>query len=356
MWLADAFVRVLVYRERRWLLVSPAIALVLALGYGTVKIRELRTPRGALQEILIVQGAAKLLERHDQQSAYQYTAQLYDLTQPLSHAGALIVWPEGAIPAFLPAALGSVRERPLLPWFGGGEAWLLGAYAVDEREARYNAAFAVHPDGTVPRPYFKRVLIPFGESVPFGSVFPWLTRLMPKAGLFTPGTSARVFDYPMSRSDGTSFTLRVSPLVCYEDTIPSLACESTAAGAELLVNLTSDFWFGRSAALRQHHLIASFRAIENRRYLVRATTTGVSAVVDPLGRTVAEIPAAASGTITARIVPLRQRSTYTHTLRDRPWWGLLAVGVGVIAVQRGRGWWQGRSASASEQSDRRGCI
>ena len=79
---------------------------------------------------------------------------------------------------------------------------------------------------------------------------------------FSAGTETKVFDYPMRRPDGTAYTLKVAPLICYEDTVPALAREATRKGAELLVNLTSDSWFGRTPALHQHHLIAAFRAIE----------------------------------------------------------------------------------------------
>jgi apolipoprotein N-acyltransferase len=141
----------------------------------------------------------------------------------------------------------------------------------------------------------------------------------------------------MRRPDGTAYTLRVSPLICYEDTVPALARAATLKGAELLVNLTYDTWFGRSAAPFEHHLIAAFRAIENRRYLVRVTNNGYSAVVDPLGRTIARIPPFAEGIAAARVDLLNYRSTYTHHVGERPWWGLLAVTLGVIGVRRWRG-------------------
>src|SRR5205823_318489 len=124
--------------------------------------------------------------------------------------------------------------------------------------------------------------------------------------------------------------LKVAPLICYEDTVPALAREATQKGAELLVNITSDSWFGRSLAPYQHHLIAAFRAIENRRFLIRATSTGLSAVVDPLGRTIARIPAFAEGTTAANVDLLKYRSAYTEYVRERPWWVLLAVSLGVF--------------------------
>ena len=117
----------------------------------------------------------------------------------------------------------------------------------------------------MPAPYFKQILIPFGEYMPFASVFPWLNRLNEHAGLFSWGKEIKVFAYPIERLDGSNYTARISPLICYEDTVTGPARDATRQGAELLVNLTYDTWFGRSAAPYQHHLIAIFRAIENRR-------------------------------------------------------------------------------------------
>jgi apolipoprotein N-acyltransferase len=337
-WVAEVAVRTVVFRDRRWSFVLPVALLGAALGYGVVMVRIFTTPEGETSklDVLLVQGNAPLARERNPEVIGRNVGRLFELSARAPHQNALIVWPEGAIPAFLPAELRSVRSDPVLPWFGDGSAFLVGAYAIDYDEKRYNAAFAVAPDGTVGRPYFKQVLIPFGEYMPFSTWFPWIKTLNANAGVFSAGSEVQVFAYPMRRRDGTSYTLRVSPLVCYEDTLPALARTATLKGAELLVNLTYDTWFGRSAAPFEHHLIAAFRAIENRRYLVRATNNGYSAVVDPLGRTIAQIPPFAEGTAAARVDLLNYRSTYTHHVGERPWWGLLAVSLGVIAVRRWR--------------------
>jgi apolipoprotein N-acyltransferase len=140
----------------------------------------------------------------------------------------------------------------------------------------------------------------------------------------------------MDREGRGAYTLKVSPLICYEDTVPAPARDAALAGAELLVNLTYDTWFGRSAAPHEHHLIAAFRAIENRRFLVRATNTGLSAVVDPLGRTIARLPPFTEGTVATRVVLLDYRSIYARFVRERPWWALLAVSLAVVIAGRRR--------------------
>ena len=105
-----------------------------------------------------------------------------------------------------------------------------------------------------------------------------------------------------------------------------------------MANLTNDAWFGRSAAPFQHHLIASFRAIENQRYLVRATNTGLTAVVDPTGRTVAQLPPFSEGTIVEEVRLLTRRTPYSRWPIEEGWLtlGWLAAAAAVIQKLRKR--------------------
>jgi apolipoprotein N-acyltransferase len=138
----------------------------------------------------------------------------------------------------------------------------------------------------------------------------------------------------MERPNEPAYTAKIAPLICYEDTVPGPARDATRLGAELLVNLTYDTWFGRSAAPYQHHLIAIFRAIENRRFLIRSTYTGYTAVVNPLGKTIAAIPAFTEGKLTVDVALLTYQSSYTQYVGELPWWGVLAIGAGSIVARR----------------------
>jgi apolipoprotein N-acyltransferase len=333
-WVAEVVVRVLAFRERRPGFLVPIAAFGIAMAYGLAMMDRFGAARGEPQEVVVAQGHIASTETRDLKQAQEYLARLFELSQSAAHPGSLVVWPEGAVPAYIPAAIGAVGDPPVLPWVGDGSAYLVGAYSYLPNGEKFNTAFATYPDGEVPFPYFKQVLIPFGEYMPLASYFPRLKAINAKAGVFSAGSESRVFAYPMRRPDGSAYTLKVSPLVCYEDTVPSLSREAARQGAELLVNITSDAWFGRSLAPRQHHLIAAFRAIENRRYLVRSTTTGYSAVVDPLGRTIARIPPFSEGTITANVRLLNEASPYTAWFGDGPWWALLALSAGLVVVRR----------------------
>ena len=342
-WLAEAAVRVIVFRERRWAFVLPVVAFGFAVGYGTVITQRFATIDGEALDVVLVQQNAPVRTVHDPEANRLSIERHNQLSQSAAPANSLVVWPEGAIPVFLPRDVGRARpEVPVFPTLGNGAAFIVGSYCEDAAHDRFNAAYAIAPDGTFLRPYFKQVLIPFGEMIPFSDIFPWLKRLNSQAGVFTPGKEVMVFDLPIARADGSTFTVKAAPLICYEDTVPALSRKATRKGAELLVNLTYDTWFGHSAAPFEHHLIAAFRAIENRRYLVRATNSGFSAVVDPLGRSVASIPAFTEGTAVASVKLLNVSSLYT-SIGDRPWWALFIVAVIAIVVRR----WTG-SATAAE--------
>ena len=211
-WMAEVLVRVVVFRERRRAFLVPVAVFGVSIVYGMAMMDRFGSPRGEQQEVVIAQGHVAKAERRDLQLARQYLARIFDLSCQAAHPGSLVVWPEGAVPAYIPAAIGAVGDPPILPWVGDGSAYLVGAYSFLPNEEKFNTAFAVYPEGEVPMPYFKQVLIPFGEYMPLASYFPWLNTLNAKAGVFGAGTETKVFAYPMHRADGSAYTLKVSPL------------------------------------------------------------------------------------------------------------------------------------------------
>jgi apolipoprotein N-acyltransferase len=141
----------------------------------------------------------------------------------------------------------------------------------------FNAAFLVRADGSTGGVYRKMHLVPFGEYVPLKSVLFFASRLVEAVSDLSPGETPVVF--PIGNH-------QASVAICYEVVYPNLVRQFVRGGSELLVTITNDAWFGRSSAPFQHFDMASMRAIEEGRYLVRAANTGISGIVDPYGRAV----------------------------------------------------------------------
>ena len=131
---------------------------------------------------------------------------------------------------------------------------------------------------------------------------PFLGRISPAIGNFTPGEGPRLLALPGGVSIG--------PLICYEDIMPQPARLAARQGARVLVNLTNDMWFGPTRAPYQHRNAAAFRAVENRRSLVRVTNTGVTSIIDALGREQAALPIYQRGTLVDDVAALRMPTVY----------------------------------------------
>jgi apolipoprotein N-acyltransferase len=196
----------------------------------------------------------------------------------------------------------------------------------DERGRIWVGAKMLDPAGGLALRYHKIRLVPFGEYVPIQSVLTlggrFSAKLVQEAGDFTPGQ-----EYALGAVDGHP----VAAFICYEAIFPDLVREFAAGGAQLLVNITNDGWYGRTSAPYQHFAMAKFRAVENERYLVRAANTGISAVVDPHGRVVAQTELFEK-TVLVRDVPLLAGSTFYSRHGDLFAWACLGAAVALLAA------------------------
>jgi apolipoprotein N-acyltransferase len=144
-----------------------------------------------------------------------------------------------------------------------------------DRWEQVNRTYLVGPDGMEQDWYDKMQLVPFGEYVPFAQVLFFVDQLVESVGGMAPGRRATIFDGPSGR---------FGVLICYEGIFPALSRRLVAGGADYLVNVTNDAWYGRTSAPHQHLVQATFRAIENRVPMVRAANTGISALIGTDGR------------------------------------------------------------------------
>ena len=145
----------------------------------------------------------------------------------------------------------------------------------------YNSASFIRADGSLAGHYAKMHLVPFGEYVPFKRIFFFAGSLLQEAGNFSAGEDRTVF-HAGAHTYGT--------FICYESIFGDEIRQFPLAGADVLVNLSNDGWYGDTSAPWQHINMVRMRAIENRRWVLRATNTGVTASIDPFGRVVAAAP------------------------------------------------------------------
>ncbi len=284
---------------------------------------------------VMIQGNVSLQHKHDMTFFTVNREQYLKTSMKVAEKDALVIWPESTITEFIPASIQDVSRTSLLPFLGNGSAFLVGGLTYRSRSEYFNSSLLIRPDGTVAQPYNKMILMPFGEYTPFASALPWLADINATAGQFTAGESPSVLSFTLSNQT----EVKLAPLICYEDIVPALAREATARGAEVLINQTNDAWFGDTVAPYQHHMIAAFRAIENRRYLLRSTNTGLTAVVDPLGRTLASLLPYTESVLPMEISLLSYQSTFTTLPIYLMWLALATITAfaTILRVLRKRG-------------------
>jgi apolipoprotein N-acyltransferase len=251
------------------------LLLLCCLGYGTFRLGQV-TPGRPLQ-VALIQGNIDQGIKWDP-AFMEATLSIYERLSRQAAAGAdLVVWPESAAPFFFqedgpPSARIRALARELqVPLVFGSPAF------ADDNSGRryYNSAFLVAPTGEVIGRSDKVHLVPFGEYVPLARFLPFVNKLVEGVGDFSPGDAITALDAGKGR---------LGILVCFEGIFPELARRHVRSGAELLVNITNDGWYGRSSAPYQHLSMAVFRAVENHIPLVRAANTGITAIIDAHGR------------------------------------------------------------------------
>lgn len=249
--------------------------------------------------------------------------------QPFTH----LVWPESPFPVLISRDPDSLQR---IGDFLAPQATLLTGAARAESlgaAARYfNSIQVIRPGGVIADSYDKVHLVPFGEYLPFRAVLDaiGLRQFVHVPGGFEAGRSRRLIRAPGLPA--------ASALICYEAIFPGAVTppEGRAAGAELLLNVTNDAWFGNTPGPRQHFAQARLRAIEEGLPLVRAANTGVSAIVDPLGRIVASLPVGVEDVLDGKLPVPTDPTWYSRHPVLSPFLLWLLVLTGALAARAGR--------------------
>jgi apolipoprotein N-acyltransferase len=237
----------------------------------------------------------------------------------------LIAWPESPAPfysndpVFRDAVANLAREADT--WVIVGNLGVGSGGPMPERAAPvYNSASLVSPSGDWVARYSKVHLVPFGEYVPFRRLFSFAGGLTEQVGTFTAGHSRE----PL-QADGT----KLGVFICYESIFPDEVRQFAANGAQVFVNISNDGWYGDSGAYAQHLEQARMRAVENRRWLLRDTNTGVTASIDPYGRIVATVPRKVRTVLQA---PYALTNVTTFYTLHGDWFAYLCAIISVVAL------------------------
>jgi apolipoprotein N-acyltransferase len=316
--------------DRRGVAVLAALPLVTCV-YGVLRMRSVDADVAAAKKgrVGVVQANMSLLgKRRDKAEGLKRHLELTrQLTaeQPLD----LVVWSETSVMS----AVGEDLAATVIPQRFSrdiGVPALFGAVLVrpvdDEREyVFFNSALLSDERGEIAGRYDKQFLLAFGEYLPFGETFPILYRWSPHSGRFTPG---KRFE-PLAFGEH-----QIATFICYEDISPAFVKKIVDHGnPDLLANLTNDAWFGDTTEPWIHLALSKLRAVEHRRYFVRSTNSGVSAIIDPNGRVVTHTETFKQQAQAADIAWLRGRTVY-GVIGDIPWWLTTAVAVGLAFRRR----------------------
>jgi apolipoprotein N-acyltransferase len=291
---------------------SAVVVSALAAGstwtYGRVRLQAVDALAGAAPKVSVSVAQGNIAQGVKWDPAFRLaTTDTYvRLTERAAADNAeLVVWPETAAPFYFRHDTRMTR-RVLQGARQAGVSLLVGSPSAsldDGVPGYYNSAYLIGPDGTVRARYDKAHLVPFGEYVPFKRYLPFLGKIVAQVGDFSSGPKGRTLPWQGHE---------LGMLICYEIIFPELAREMARNGAGLLINMTNDAWYGRSSAPYQHFSMAVFRAVENRRALIRSANTGISGFIDPAGRILQASPLFVETIMTQNTPVLQKKSIYTR--------------------------------------------
>jgi apolipoprotein N-acyltransferase len=307
-----------------------ALILVAWVGYGYYRLGAMAklTAASPKLKVAVCQGNLKQGEKWKKEMVLATLDRYAELTRRVKGAR-LVVWPETSAPFFFmrtPDLDAKVRDIAK----ESGAYLLFGAPAFEltsAGERYFNRAYLLNPEGQTIGTYDKAHLVPFGEYVPLRHYFPFtlIGKMVPMVGDFAEGPVGATVSLP----EGA-----IGPLVCYESIFPYLSRAQVKNGARLLVNITNDAWFGKTAAAYQHLSMAVLRAVENHVCLARAANTGISAFIDASGHILWQSQLDVPDAHALELAWLPGGSLYTRIGDVFAWACLIICGLAVILARR----------------------
>jgi apolipoprotein N-acyltransferase len=332
-----------IYRLQTISLSALTAMMVLLVGFGAWRINNLKNaPESGSFKVAMVQGDIPQSLKWDPKFLPQSYGVYQDESASAAKRGAdLIVWPEAAA-AFLfqpdnqyPAELaGDAAYRNALLTLAKtiGTPLLFGAPALAQQDGRlgfYNRAYLVSANGQgeVDAHYDKIELVPFGEYVPARALLGYfVNKVVQGLGDMVPGTEQTLFDIKGAK---------LGILICYESVFPSLTRREVDKGADVLVNITNDAWYGESSAPYQVLAMAAMRSVETKVPMVRVANTGISALIEPSGQITNRTPLFVRGTVIVKVPWRPVRTVYTMVGDLFAEICLLLTAIGLIMAWQG---------------------
>ncbi len=288
-------------------------AVMLNLGYGFLAIGMNNEKSGEKVTVTVVQGNISSNDKWADQSN-SHAMDVYEtltLAADAKKHADVVVWPETIITTY---ARTSPFYRNRISALAKETGSVIFVGTIDEVELseelsnEHNAVVAFFPDGTIEESsYKKQHLVPFGEYMPMRDILtvilPFMTELNMLEDDLSPGTNSEILETDHGK---------IGRLICFDSIYPDLARKSTADGAEYILLSTNDSWYRDSASAYQHNSHAILRAVENRRYIARAASTGISAIITSDGEIIDMLPPLVEGYVTANVYRSTQRTLYSY--------------------------------------------
>ncbi|MEC4672829.1 MAG: apolipoprotein N-acyltransferase [Nitrospirota bacterium] len=311
----------------------PVFLLIWTYGEGSLLTSISKRSQMPTLDIGIVQPNIDQAQKWDVAYRLDTMERYTQLTQLAAKGSDLILWPESATPFVFeqePTYQSLVKnmvvqgKAPLV--FGSP---LLQRHT-DGRPYLFNSAYLLDASGNISGRYDKQHLVPFGEYIPLRTLLFFLDKLVVGIGDFESGNQPTLLSIQKSPD---SQPVRFGVAICFEVVFPNLVRQLANAGANFLITLTNDAWFGDTVAPSQHFAMVVFRAVENRMAFARAANTGISGFIDPTGHILAASPIFTEQALTGRI-PLTSPSTFYTRFGDMFAWGCVIISLILLLFLR----------------------
>ncbi|MEW6455941.1 MAG: apolipoprotein N-acyltransferase [Acidobacteriota bacterium] len=302
--LFNASITLLLITKKKWYVLITILLIFFTILYG-IATTSFNYRTNGLFKVSVIQGNINQDIIWDSKNLIEKFNEHMELSEASSKNHAkLIVWPEFSVPIYI--RYNSFFKKIMIDFAKNRNVSFLAGFTDIRYENNsnnfYNSSFLISKDG-VESVYDKIHLVPFGEYVPLRKFLGFFESITKEIGDFTPGKNSI-----LHKVNGNKF----GTPVCYEIIFPDLVRRFVKKGAVFIVTITNDAWFGKTSAPYQHFAMARMRAVENRRFLIRAASTGISGIVDPFGKIVKLIDLEKKGYAVSEIYPISYLSFYTR--------------------------------------------